>query len=310
MDFSKIKGFGNPHESKAGNEKELACDSSVNFGYYFYKDYFDDETKEPKINLPKKHFEDKSSQFLNLPFDEGVLKPLLKTLLSKQNKQLSRIALQTTYPGLLIGSGYSHETGNEGEFKIGFFFDYSTGLPLIPGSSVKGILRSAFSEERREYVLSLLKGILRENHKEDEEYQKEIVDRISPDFISKLKMNIFEGRDGNCESISVYGRDIFFDAFTVGPDNNDNQDNNSKTIFSDDFITPHNSPLKNPIPIRFLKIKAKVKFVFLFRLHDALFEVNGLRINITAENKIKLFRKILLDLGVGAKTNVGYGFLR
>ena len=30
--------------------------------------------------------------------------------------------LKTVYPGLLMGSGYTHGTGTQGEFKLGFFF--------------------------------------------------------------------------------------------------------------------------------------------------------------------------------------------
>ncbi|MBK8110496.1 MAG: hypothetical protein IPK46_09285 [Saprospiraceae bacterium] len=69
------------------------------------------------------------------------------------------IPLQTTYPGLLIGSGYTHEFDFPEEddkkeaFKIGFFFDHITGLPCIPGHSVKGVLRSAFpNHEKEKYV--------------------------------------------------------------------------------------------------------------------------------------------------------------
>ena len=43
-----------------------------------------------------------------------------------------------------MGVGYQHETGAMGEAKIGFYFDYTTGLPCLSGSSVKGIIRSAF----------------------------------------------------------------------------------------------------------------------------------------------------------------------
>ena len=57
---------------------------------------------------------------------------------------LSRFDLETTYPGLLIGSGITHGSGLLGELKLGFFMDYTTGLPVVAGSSIKGVLRSAF----------------------------------------------------------------------------------------------------------------------------------------------------------------------
>ena len=56
-------------------------------------------------------------------------------------------------------------------------------------------------------------------------------------------------------------------------------------------------------PAWWLKVLPQVDFKFRFNLKNT--EING--ITISAEDKIKLFRKILLDFGIGAKTNVGYG---
>jgi len=63
---------------------------------------------------------------------------------------------------------------------------------------------------------------------------------------------------------------------------------------------------KNPTPIRFLKIAPNVTFTFQFKLKDSCFENNQ---KITPNEKIELFKKILLDFGIGAKRNVGYGNL-
>jgi CRISPR-associated protein Cmr6 len=41
------------------------------------------------------------------------------------------ILFTTTYPGLLIGSGYTHEIGAIGESKIGFQLDHTGGLSAI-----------------------------------------------------------------------------------------------------------------------------------------------------------------------------------
>ena len=53
----------------------------------------------------------------------------------------------------------THESGIGGdapdkdgaEIKLGFTLDYVTGLPVIPGSTVKGVLHGAF-EHHGEYV--------------------------------------------------------------------------------------------------------------------------------------------------------------
>lgn len=169
------------------------------------------------------------------------------------NKSLK---LKTTYPGLLLGSGYSHDTGLEGDFKLGFYFDYTTGLPIIPGSSIKGVLRSVFKYE--DYIKELLgkEGVV----------------------IKELEQEIFD-----------YG-DIFYDAEI---------ETEGEKIFGEDYLCPHNeNPLKNPTPLKFLKVLPGITFKFQFELKDGL---------ITPSEKNELFRKILLDIGVGAKTNVGYG---
>ena len=73
----------------------------------------------------------------------------------------------------------------------------------------------------------------------------------------------------------------------------------------DDYITPHNNIIKNPIPILMMKVLPDVVFEFRFKLSN----IKIGEITITAEDKKHLFTKILSVLGVGAKTNVGYGNL-
>lgn len=183
-----------------------------------------------------------------------------------------RFALKTTYPGLLIGSGYPHPKIKErdDDFQIGFYFDYTTGLPVIPGSSIKGVLRGAFRHP---------------------ELIKELLDDKNLD-IDDLDIEIF-GQLDSTESV-VAGKDVFFDAYLVGTDDSDGR------IFVDDYITKHpefeGSGSLNPV--KFLKIRSEVSYCFQMHLKDGI---------INVESKKELFKKIILFMGVGAKTNVGYG---
>lgn len=181
--------------------------------------------------------------------------------------------LQTVYPGLLIGSGNPHGTSlSDEDIKIGFAFDYVTGQPCIPGSSVKGVLRSHF-EDRGEAVRAIL-------GKED----------IDVDALAKEIFGVARGED----EPESDGQDIFLDAVVY--------DGDSKgRLLGDDYITPHPSPTKNPKPIRFIKVLPDVRFEFRFILKDG---------TITKEEKEKLFKELLLLFGIGAKTNVGYGILK
>ena len=200
-----------------------------------------------------------------------------------------QFTLYTTYPGLLIGTGTVHETGAKEELILGFSFDYTTGLPVIPGSSVKGILRSAFDERAYPgYVVELLNDLLD--------------NKLPDDFsLATLEAETFGPRPAQ-DRESDYplpGQDIFHDAVPVmGKSYTSN-------VFGTDTITPHTAgPYKDPVPLPFLKVLPGVCYRFDLSLQDS----KGFG-KITAAVKHQLFRQILLDLGVGAKTNVGYGNL-
>jgi len=282
---------------------------SGNMGFLFYKDFYSKFTDYDWNEIVTK----KKSSEIKLAKNtvDHIKKTNDKILAFGKNRKIHplfsapfSLDLTTTYPGLVIGTGYHHETGVEGEFKIGFYFDYTTGLPVIPGSSVKGLLRSVFPKEgeryrdkKAEYISELLKN--------DENFDATTLEKINTkkkeatleDKIIALAECIFEGiknlkvTKATDKYLPMSQRDIFFDAFPIqtGKDG----------LFADDFITPHKeNPLKNPVPLKFLKVAPGVTFRFNFDLHDGI---------LSKEVKLKLFLNILLDMGVGAKTNVGYG---
>lgn len=282
---------------------------SGNMGFLFYKEYYrkftpndwnEIITQKNAKNIRLKdatlrHIQAINNSILSAYGKNKNFKPLFKAPLS--------IDLKTIYPGLVIGTGYHHQTGIEGEFKLGFYFDYTTGLPVIPGSSVKGALRSVFpmrdkhkSQEKAEYIFELLKT---DSNFDEKKFQENVSSQNSSsleDQIKILEAAIFEGikshdfQKNKDEYFPMAHRDIFYDAFPVrvGDDG----------LFRDDFITPHKDSLKNPIPLMFLKVAPSVTFRFNFKLTDDIIPKNV---------KLKLFLNILLDMGVGAKTNVGYG---
>lgn len=278
-----------------------------NLGYLYYKEYYDELIKDDKCydrilnkckdeEAEKKiqdHFNEKNGKILKSSNIDEIKQ--IKSVYSRKVKEDDQeIFFKTTYPGLLIGSGYSHIISEKGEFKLGLEFDYTTGLPIINGSSVKGLLRSVFyneqdkcelQESKKEYIESTIK-----------KFKKDF--RFSESFDFKdLTEEIFEGKiDG--ENIPMYERDIFYDA-VVDVERTEKAIGTNKNIFGEDFITPHRDLLKNPIPLKFLKIMPNVVWCFRFNLK-----------NKTLESDIKrnLFKQIILDFGIGAKTNVGYGY--
>lgn len=186
--------------------------------------------------------------------------------------KLDRFMLKTAYPGLLAGTGYAHGVDSDDDIKIGFSFDYVTGQPYIPGSSVKGLLRSYFEGEKKDAIVYFLND-----------------DNLNVD---ELKKSIFGSNDED-------GVDIFFDAVVRRGDE-------KGRVMGYDAITPHGEDLtQNPISIKILKVLPDVVFEFSFKLADSV--VDGK--TVTAEKKKDLFIKILKTFGIGAKTNVGYGIL-
>lgn len=265
-----------------------------NAGLLFYKQIYREQDIKQKIKLKD------GELTIDVPKDEKIspfdsfYKDLYEKSISKY-KQLEnpasplsdRFTLFTTYPGLLVGSGYPHDTKAKGDFKIGFYFDHTSGQPVIPGSSVKGVLNSVFqidvTEKGKNYTgeksVEFVQWVLTEIG------ENETASSLTKEKLKQMQQEIFGDED-------YPGRDVFFDAVINIAKTGD------KLFLSNDFITPHENPLKNPNPIQFLKVLPGIGFEFRFMLN------NG---TLTAAKKQELFFKIITTLGLGAKTNVGYG---
>lgn len=300
--------------------------NTPNLGYLYYKEYYSDDffikryhDIDEKNKFEKKklenYFNEKNNEIINSSNVDKMTDMSDISLISKEDV----IALKTTYPGLIVGTGYNHQLKKQDEFKLGLEFDYTTGLPIINGSSVKGLLRSVFyksindpdnkkdeqelNKNKKEYIESIIINIKNKkdfkfkSDSEFEELTKEIFDG------EKLKTSGDKSQEAVYENIPMYERDIFYDAIIDTEQTrkvkNKYNDSVNSCILGDDFITPHKNPLKNPIPIKFIKVMPDVVWKFQFALKDGKL--------INKDEKLKLFKEILLDLGIGAKTNVGYG---
>lgn len=188
-----------------------------------------------------------------------------------------RLCMETGYPGLLVGTGYSHGAGLKGvdnDINCGFSFDYVSGQPYIPASSVKGLLRSCFKHPN--VITSFLEK--------------------ANGIVGDLEDSIF----GSDKKDGTEGVDVFFDAVLKGTRRSD------KCILGRDYITPHKVATDNPVPILILKVLPETVFEFRFLLKDSVIG----DVMITAAEKLELFKKLLETFGIGAKTNVGYGILK
>lgn len=235
----------------------------TNMNYFFNKQYF--EGMDENMKMSEADTSNKLITGYAYTKDWNVNKPC-------KIEGASTFQLVTAYPGLMMGIGNMHDVKCDDAIKCGFSFDYSTGYPYLPGSSLKGILRSYFPANDTD-----------EKEKNKKEYIESILDKKNID-IEALRDNIFNNGD------------VFLDVFP----------GQGTTLLDEDYITPHNEgKYKDPVPIKFLKVRPNKKFDFCFLLNDYCDE-NG-NVIVSKDEKLNMFRQIVLDMGVGAKTNVGFG---
>ena len=275
---------------------------SRNMHYYYNVEYFDSTDSFADM---------KSGALTDFEFhgrSEGA------RLKDELGDQVSEFKLYTAYPGLLEGignprgllepdKGTNNPASDASQIKCGFTFDYTTGVPFIPGSALKGLLRSYFpgsgnkkDSEKEEYIRALFAESFEEH---DLLLAEEATHKAENLNIEELENMIFgyaredaaEGEDAENSR-----NDIFLGAY---PDTS-----TDKSLMDMDYITPHTGgPFKNPVPIKILKVRPNIGFDFCFILHDHI--VNDLL--ISKEVLRDVFQKIILDMGAGAKTNTGYG---
>ena len=280
--FASITKTSDKSECDNGkDDSAMERDSDkLNLGWAYYKNLYRGYCKSCSDEF-NEQIERKIQKICEAKFEN--YKKCVDKLSSSFEKEegYSCFELTTVYPGLVVGTGLAHGVRNKSDIKTGMQFDHSTGLPYIPGSSLKGVLRSVFPESADDKPrLSFIKEIL-----------KDIGVNFSDGSIIELCKELFESGNGV----------IFLDAFIVSGNSNGN-------FISTDYITPHRKPLKNPVPIKILKVCPEVTFRFPFIVPALLSLPDG--VSLSRCKVMSMFKKILLYIGAGAKTNVGYGHFR
>ena len=268
---------------------------SRNLHQFYYKVYFKDiswhDPKTAAVQIKRNN---------KVLTSTGLLQRMQFSDEKQPRPYMQSFNLELLYPGLVTGIGINHEAQIEGEFKLGVHFDWTYGMPVIYGSSVKGVLRSYFMDlydgdlDAGDLMMSIFSGV----YNRDIDAEKKKYGNDWGEVVKYPEKRIYK------DHLSIYNRDIFFDAVIVEADN-------KGRILCSDSITPHggethDNPLKNPVPITFLKIAPGCKLEFRFKLVDTKIGDKVLK----AEEKLKIFKEILTTVGIGAKTNVGYGQLK
>ncbi|MBW1737225.1 MAG: type III-B CRISPR module RAMP protein Cmr6 [Deltaproteobacteria bacterium] len=187
---------------------------------------------------------------------------------------------------LVTGIGQTHPN------EVGMVFDHTLGIPYIPASGVKGIVRFA-------HTLGLIdKGdpsfIAQDNN-------GEYIDETNA---NTLIPDIFGGdekteKKEKKETTKLRGKVVFLDAYPV-----------NVPKLHVDIMDPHYSKYYNegeppadylsPNPIKFLTVKPGTRFIF-----RAIVPKDS---DCNLENQVRVAFKNALEIeGMGAKTAVGYG---
>lgn len=207
------------------------------------------------------------------------------------------LKFKTVYPGLVAGIGLPTITekveknkDNSDDYKLSNFqtginLDYVTGEFRYPASSVKGVLRSVFAHKvtknKIEYDnLDFIRYVFGN-------------ESLTEEKILQIENAIFgEKSDGIYEKNAV----IFYDA-TI---EKDKDVTNSDLI---DYVTPHKEKTKNPVPIKMIRIPENV----IVNIRYSCDEDKLVKVGTNSEEIKRVFINILEFLGIGAKTNQGYG---
>ncbi len=239
-------------------KEQIMVTDIANLHYFYYRDYYGkDSLSEEDLKMLNTALRNYTLQGSKHFANDNV----------KKVRNCS-FSLVTLYPGVLVGLGYEHgKRSNDGNsfIEAGFSFDYVSGLPYIPGASIKGMLRSYFAYHA--YIKDLLRDIEVIKSKE----------ALSQDALTELERNLFEAND------------VYLDAFPVK--------GSEKKLLDNEVIAHHENQFGKIIVNNLIKIRPEVTIEFNFILNDFTYQDK----KISKDQKLKLFKKIMLDMGVGAR---------
>ena len=223
---------------------------------------------------------------------------LLAALAERQNAEAQTLAAQIfTYPAI-ASAPFATGLGNEHPLENGFSFLTPYGLPYLPGSGVKGVIRKAAEE--------LASGEWGEEDRQG--WNDEII---------RVLFGPGE-EDPTHDSEPLQGALRFWDVIPTPPA----AIKNDKALLTVEIMTPHHSGYyqegdqlgktpntsESPNPISFLAVAAEARFTFHVECHPARLDT-GLQVQWQPLIEAA-FTHAGKWLGFGAKTAVGYGRMR
>ncbi len=250
--------------------------------------YLKYQLNKDRVELYKDTIKDlKESVFNNMKnYNKTVCNEYVKKLNQIQSLITSEKIQLTTDSRLVIGLGITSV------LEVSMRLHHIYGIPYIPSSTVKGILRS--------YNLLKISGGDSKKYEETEK-KLESLKVDSNEKITEEDKEIFN-------LVKLFGNQnykgdlIILDAY---PDSCPEFEEDIINVHYPDYYQENKPPSENqnPSPIKFLTIKRGTKFNFYFKNSQSYKELTGRDIK---EDLIQATKYI----GIGSKTSIGYGMLK
>jgi len=193
---------------------------------------------------------------------------------------------------LITGIGESHPS------ETSLIFDHTTGIPFIPSSGIKGMVRFAHSKN----LLIDDKGNFNDDFVIDHKDKKQGLIRILDEKNPETRIPLFFGGEyakENEKPETTRGKIIFMDAYPVNvPELHEDIINPHYSKYYDDNNEPPGD-WHDPVPIKFLAVAPQTEFIFRFLLDSEAAKYK--------DQFVKAVEDALKTEGIGAKTGVGYG---
>lgn len=233
----------------------------------------------------------KLKRIMDLPMPEGysIAFKRWESALAEMKAKTIRVRARSR---LLLGAGYPSST------EVGLTFHRTWGVPVIPGSSLKGLVAAYVQAtygpdpEEREPARDPFRGVQWD--------KRRIVGAPGEVYKAIFGSPDVDGQEG----AAARGGVIFHDALWIP--------NESARPFGRDVITVHHASYyggggppndhESPTPVSFLTVRPKSEFLVAWSAVDREDEALAERVKKYIEDALK-------EWGVGAKTSAGYGRL-
>ncbi len=209
-------------------------------------------------------------------------------ILKKADYEIINFKAELKSP-LITGIGQPHPN------EVGMVFDHTMGIPYIPASSVKGIVRFA-------HMLELIESDNLSDYTDSNKDGEYIIESNLKTLIPAIfGGDADEEKKGKKKTKKLKGKVIFLDAYPnkVSDLHVDIMNPHYGDYYSDEKGETPPADYLDPTPIKFLTVKPGTVFTF-----KALVSKNS---DFLLKPLKTAFQKALEDEGVGAKTAVGYG---